>query len=105
MQHSKKSIAQWSICEYHAATMSQTRFEVGDVIRWTALAAMVLCDETATVVEVFPHAGGVEALDQYTVITNDGRKGTYFAGELEKVPSEQLRPVTTVWHRRASASR
>jgi len=84
--------------------MSQTRFKLGDVVRWTALAARVLCDETATVVDVHADIDGVESMDQYTVITNSGQTGIFFAAELESVPTAQLRPTTTVWHRHTSAA-
>ena len=83
--------------------MSGTNFKIGDVVRWSGLAARALCDETATVVGVYPAKEGIAAMAQYAVVMDDGRAGTYFAAELEKVPTGQLRPITTVWHRRTSA--
>lgn len=72
--------------------MAQARFKVGDLVRWTGIAARSFCDETAVVVGVSPDKNGIEFLDEYVVRTSGGRSGTYYAGELESVfPPQTLR--------------
>jgi hypothetical protein len=65
--------------------MAQARFKVGDVVRWTGIAARLFCDETAIVVGVSPAKNGIGLMDEYAVRTSSGRFGTYYAGELESV--------------------
>jgi hypothetical protein len=85
---------------YDAPIMSQTRFDVGDLVHWTAVAARMFGNETGVVVEVVTNKDGVEALDQYRVVHSDGHDGIYYAAELQKAPGR----LVQVWHsRRANA--
>jgi hypothetical protein len=71
--------------------MSQTRFNVGDVVRWTGIAARSFCDETAVVTDVRPNKAGIELMDEYAVRTDRGRSGIYYAAELENASSTDQR--------------
>ena len=77
--------------------MAQTRFKVGDVVRWSGIAARCFCDETAVVIDVRPNKAGIEIMDEYAVRSDSGRCGTYYAAELERASStEQLQRKAAV---------
>lgn len=64
--------------------MAQTRFKVGDSVRWTGIAARLFCDEIAVVVGVQPDKYGIELMDQYAVRCSNGFAGIYYSAELDR---------------------
>ena len=65
--------------------MAQTRFKVGNSVRWTGIAGRLFGDTIAVVVEVIPNKDGVELMDQYAVRGANGESGIYYSAELEAV--------------------